>query len=172
MSTGPCYLSGMPSEFRTVRRVELAETDLSGVVHFSNYFRFVEQAEHAFLRSIAPPPSAGPTRDIVGWPRVAASCEFLHPLRFDDEVEIFLSVERVGSRSIRYRFEMNRVAPAPAEPVARGRMTVVCARFKAGGGAFEPVRIPPEFAARIEPAAARPDPVPPSARVPPRDVRP
>ena len=53
-------------EFRYRRRVQFAETDMAGIVHFSWYFRYMEEAEHALWRaaglSIAPaePTSAGP----------------------------------------------------------------------------------------------------------------
>ena len=60
----------MPYEFKLVRRVEFIETDMAGIVHYSNFFRYMEAAETAFIRSLwfsiwtlqAEPP--------VGWPRV------------------------------------------------------------------------------------------------------
>jgi len=42
----------MPYEFKLTRRVEFAETDMAGIMHYSNYFRFMETAEHAFFRSL------------------------------------------------------------------------------------------------------------------------
>src|SRR5213078_989612 len=41
----------MPAVFRTTRRVEFADTDMAGIVHFANFFRYMESAEHEFLRS-------------------------------------------------------------------------------------------------------------------------
>ena len=46
------YHSAMPYEFKTIRRVEFSETDMAGIMHYSNYFRFMETAEHAFFRSL------------------------------------------------------------------------------------------------------------------------
>ena len=34
------------------RRIEFRETDMAGIVHFSNFFAYMEQAEHDFLRSV------------------------------------------------------------------------------------------------------------------------
>ena len=34
------------------RRVEFCETDMMGIVHFSNFFRYAEAAEPAFYRSL------------------------------------------------------------------------------------------------------------------------
>ena len=42
----------MSYEFQITRRVEFSETDLAGIMHFSNFFRFMESAEHAFFRSL------------------------------------------------------------------------------------------------------------------------
>ena len=48
----------MSFEFRLKRRVQFYETDAAGIVHFSTYFRYMEEAEHALWRdagmSIAP----------------------------------------------------------------------------------------------------------------------
>ena len=41
----------MTKLFHTTRRVEFGETDLAGVVHFANFFRYMESAEVEFLRS-------------------------------------------------------------------------------------------------------------------------
>ncbi len=42
----------MPHEFTITRRVEFSETDMAGIMHYSNFFRFMETAEHAFFRSL------------------------------------------------------------------------------------------------------------------------
>ena len=40
----------MPSEFKHTRRIEFAETDMAGIVHFANFFRMMETTEHEFFR--------------------------------------------------------------------------------------------------------------------------
>ena len=40
------------SNFVYRRRILFHETDLAGIVHFSNFFKYMEEAEHAFVRSI------------------------------------------------------------------------------------------------------------------------
>ena len=59
--------------------MQFYETDAAGIVHFSWFFRYMEEAEHAMWReaglSIHPEPSS------IGWPRVAASCEFYRALK-------------------------------------------------------------------------------------------
>ena len=86
----------MSCEFKFKRRVEFADTDMAGIMHFSNFFRYMEMAEHAFYRSLGVSAHvAGPNRT-VGWPRIMAHCDYQHPLRFEDEVEVHL---RVRSKS-------------------------------------------------------------------------
>ena len=41
----------MADPFRTTRRVEFVDTDMAGIVHFSNFFRWMESAEVEFLRA-------------------------------------------------------------------------------------------------------------------------
>ena len=40
----------MPSEYRLRRRVQFHETDAAGIVHFSWFYRYMEEAEHALWR--------------------------------------------------------------------------------------------------------------------------
>ena len=40
----------MSNEFVITRRVQFVETDLAGVLHFSNYYRYMEEVECAFWR--------------------------------------------------------------------------------------------------------------------------
>jgi acyl-CoA thioester hydrolase len=70
----------MSSEFRYQRRVQFAETDLAGIVHFSTMFRYMEEAEHALWRSCGL--TIAERGSSLGWPRLNAALEFRHPLRF------------------------------------------------------------------------------------------
>lgn len=107
--------------FRYARRVQFAETDMAGVVHFSWYLRYMEEAEHAMWRaaglSIYPPDS-----DLV-FPRVSASVDFLAPLHFEDEFEVRIRVAEMTRRSIRYEATIVRGDTR----IATGSMTAVCA---------------------------------------------
>jgi acyl-CoA thioesterase FadM len=56
------------------------------------------------------------------YPRRAVEAEYLAVLRFDDEFEVELGVERVGTSSITYGWEIRRLA---GEVCIRGRHTAV-----------------------------------------------
>lgn len=134
-------------EYRTRRRVEFVDTDMGGIVHFSRFYVFMEQTEHEFLRHLGANP--GSYRDSagrrVGWPRVAAACEFLSPARFGDELEIHLRVLRKGTSSLTYGFDIRIGERA----VARGQVTTVYCLFEDG---IQAIPIPPEVAGLIEQA--------------------
>ena len=74
----------MAYEFKLVRRVEFFETDMVGIVHYSNFFRYMETAEHAFFRSLGISVVTRQVDPPVGWPRVHADCEYRQPLHFED----------------------------------------------------------------------------------------
>ena len=82
----------MAYEFKVVRSVEFHETDMAGIVHYSNFFRYMETAEHGFFRSLGFSLVTDQTDPPIGWPRVHAECDYFQPLRFEDEVEIHLLV--------------------------------------------------------------------------------
>lgn len=143
----------MPFEHRIRRRVEFSETDMAGIMHYSNYFKFMETAEHDFFRSLG---FSIVTRQIdppVGWPRVRAWCDFKSPLHFEDEVEVQLLVENKRSKSIAYLFRFLSATPSGIRETARGGLTVVCVR-RQSDGTMKSVHIPPELAACIEVAPA------------------
>jgi acyl-CoA thioester hydrolase len=124
----------MPSSFSLIRSVEFSETDMAGIMHYSNFFRFMEAAEHAFFRSIGFSVAARPGAPKVGWPRVHASCDYHRPLRFEDQVEVRLRVVEKKSKALTYEFRfMKLVDGVAAEEVAKGRLTVVCVEHQPDG---------------------------------------
>ena len=139
----------MPYEFRAVRRVEFSETDLAGIVHYSNFFRYMETAEHGFFRQLGYSIVMNQVEPPVGWPRVAAQCEYRQPLHFEDEVEIHLVVSEKRSKSLTYLFKFRKLNAEPPVEVARGSLTVVCVH-KQPGGKMVSAHIPPAFASLIE----------------------
>ena len=112
----------MASEFHTKRRIEFSDTDMAGIVHFARFFVFMEAAEHEFLRSLDMSVSMEHDGNVISWPRLSTSCEYLHPVRFEDELDIHLKVERIGTKSITYQFEFSNGDAI----VARGKLKAVC----------------------------------------------
>jgi acyl-CoA thioesterase FadM len=80
----------------------------------------------------------------IGWPRVAVSCEYLGPVRFEDEIELRLRVTRVGEKSFAYEVEFRK----DQKPVAQGKATSVCCMVEADGG-FRAISIPAEIREKL-----------------------
>jgi 4-hydroxybenzoyl-CoA thioesterase/acyl-CoA thioester hydrolase len=109
-------------EFKTQRRIEFADTDMGGITHFSRYFVFMETAEHQFLEAVGSSVALEVDGKQVGWPRVAASCEYKRPARFGEVIDIDVRVSRKGEKSMTYEFTFSR----EGVELATGRMTSVC----------------------------------------------
>jgi len=122
--------------------VQFAETDLAGMVHFSNFFRYMEEAEHALWRA------AGLSIDSVAselkWPRVSAAFDFKRPLRFEDEFEVLVGIAAVTTRSIQYNHTIMRGDVT----VGIGTVTAACVQLGADH-VLRAVEIPPEILSRL-----------------------
>ena len=139
----------MPYEFKVVRRVEFSDTDMAGLMHFSNYFRFMETAEHGFYRELGFSVVLKERTPPLGFPRVHASCDFMKPLRFEDQIEIRLRVTEKKSKSLTYAFQFFNLSVRPVVEAARGVVTIVCVSH-APDGKLAAVPIPREIAEKIE----------------------
>ncbi len=143
----------MAYEFKATRLVEFSDTDMAGIMHYSNFFRFMEAAEHGFYRSLGFSVVAKEFDPPIGWPRVHAECDYHRPLRFEDRVEIRLLVRAKKSKSITYSFRFRKLNDSPVVEVARGLLTVVCVRHHCDGR-MAAVPIPKKIADLIEVAPA------------------
>jgi len=137
-------------EFRHHRRVEFFETDMAGIVHFSNYLRYMEMAEHDFLRSLGHSVNGPIGGRHIGWPRVHASCDYRAPLRFEDDVEVQVLVREKRPRTLEYAHVLRRGRGDAAPIVAVGRMIAVCVEI--AEGRMRATEIPAELADRLSEA--------------------
>jgi YbgC/YbaW family acyl-CoA thioester hydrolase len=135
--------------FRYLRRVQFAETDVAGVVHFSWLFRYMEEAEHALWRAAGL--SVAPRGAEIGWPRVAASFDFRAPLRFEDEFAVVVRGAQATRRTIRFDFLVER----GEEIIGSGSLTAACVR-RAPDGGMQAADAPADIVARILAVATPP----------------
>jgi acyl-CoA thioester hydrolase len=134
-------------DFHTRRRIEFSDTDMAGICHFARFFIFMETAEHEFLAALGTSVATVEDGFRIGWPRVAASCDYLAPVRFGDVIDLHVKVVRKGTTSITWAHEISR----DGTPIARGRITSVCCRFGPDGAA-QPIPLPRLVAEKIEQA--------------------
>jgi len=135
----------MSSQFTYRRRVQFADTDMAGIVHFANYYRYMEEAEHAWFRSLGLSiMQTMPDGTVIGWPRVRTQCSYEAPARYDDEIEIRLTVVRKGVKSLTLEFEFWRGDTR----LARGTAKTVCC-ICAHGKELQSIEIPPIYNEQI-----------------------
>ena len=146
----------MTIPFRTTRRVEFSDTDAAGIMHFSAFFRFMEQAEHDLLRSLDL--SVVMNDDVtqsgggkLSWPRVHAHCDFRSPAHYEDVLDIDVTITRLGEKSASYSFRFT----LGERELATGEITSVCCRIVAGQKP-ESVEIPAWFRATLLPFVKSP----------------
>ncbi len=116
----------MGAPFHTTRFVEFSDTDMAGIVHFSAFFRYMEAAEHALLRSIGFSVFSEVDGEVVTFPRKAVACEYHSPIRCENVLDIEVSVLHIGTKSVTYGFEFWH----DGRDVASGKVTGVCCRMK------------------------------------------
>src|SRR6266496_2870167 len=112
----------MAHEHRAIHTVEFADTDMAGIMHFANFFRYMEETEHAFLRSLGLSVHMREGARILGLPRVSAACDFRAPLRYQDRVQVHLRVREKKEKSLTYDFIFRRVEETGTVEVARGSL--------------------------------------------------
>ena len=113
----------MDAPFCHQRRVEFRDTDAAGIVHFSVFFNYMEEAEHAFLRNLG-----------------------LDVFLLDGETAIsFPRIDKIGRSSVTYRFLFRR----DETEIAEGSVTAACCEVNETG-APRAVPIPDKVRAVLE----------------------
>lgn len=133
----------MAAPFRTSRRVEFRDTDAAGIMHFASIMGVMEEAEHEFLRHIKLPLFLPVEGGKISWPRVSAHCDFNSPARFEDVLDVAVSVQRISNKSVTYHFSLS----CEGRPVATGNMVAACCFV--GKDKIESVNIPQDIVAKL-----------------------
>lgn len=108
-----------------------SDTDAMGHVNNSRFFSFFEEGRVAYFRRLMN--HQGPIADVFRmFPFILASiqCDFLAPVFCGDELEIYLGVTKVGTKS--FTIEYDAVRLSDAVPVARGTSALVMYDYKTG----------------------------------------
>ena len=121
----PNYNAPMAEIFKTTKRIEFRDTDAAGLMHFSTYFTYMEEAEHELLRSLGTSVVVANEKHSLSWPRVAATAQYTGPVRFEDELLIEIFISRLGTSSVTYQHAFS----VAAKPVASGSITAVCCKI-------------------------------------------
>jgi len=119
---------------------------MAGIVHFSNFFRYMEAAETEYLRVRGLSVAWREEGRRFGFPRVSVTCDYVKPALFEDVLDIEVTLERLGNKSATYRFDFTR----SGEAIATGRITSVFCREIPGHG-LESHEIPESIRTKLQP---------------------
>ena len=118
----------MSQSFQTTRRVEFRDTDAAGIVHFSAFLFYMEQAEHEMLRSLGLSVHHQLEDASMSWPRVSVHCDYRSPAKFEQVLDMRVSIAQMSSRSVTYR----HVFEYEGKRLAEGTITAVCCQIRPG----------------------------------------
>ena len=135
--------SGMKSSVYH-RTAQFAESDAAGVIHFSWYARYVEEAEHYALAQIGYPLQLTEPGGFL-WPRLDFSAHYARALLPMEAFRVELSLVRAGRSSLTWGWTIKR--EGEEEKLAYGEMKTVCC--VARKGKMESIELPPELRRKL-----------------------
>ena len=125
--------------FKQSFRVRWVDTDIAGVMHYSNFLRYFEACEEEFYRSLGITLSAMRDKYRIMLPRIEAYCQYKAACRFDDQFDVSLRVRDVGEKTITYDFQLLRTEDGKL--AAEGYLKCIAVNLD-----WKAVPLPEEFA--------------------------
>jgi acyl-CoA thioester hydrolase len=130
-----------PFRYAAYTRVGFSDTDARGVVYYGRYMPYVDLARTEYHRHLGHLEIRG------GFAMRALAVEYLAPARFDDLLEIFVAVDRLGTTSVTYDYAAYRLGEDDSELLmATAKQTSVLINLEDR----RTVPIPDEFRAQID----------------------
>ena len=128
-----------PFKYSAFVRVQFSDTDAQGVVYYGRYMPYFDLARTEFHRHLGLAHLGE-----VDFAMRAATVEYVAGARFDDLLEVFVRVERIGTTSITYDHSVYRVEDDTL--MATANTTLVCIALDERRA----VPIPPALRKQIE----------------------
>jgi acyl-CoA thioester hydrolase len=110
-----------PYRYAAYQRVGFSETDAQGVVYYGRYMPYFDLARTEYHRHLG-----RVQLDDVDFAMRAVNVEYVAGARFDDLLEVFVRVERIGTTSITYDHAAYRIDDDGDTLMATAKATVVC----------------------------------------------
>jgi acyl-CoA thioester hydrolase len=130
-----------PFRYSALARVGFSDTDAQGVVYYGRYMPYFDLARTEYHRHLG-----RVTLDNVDFAMRAVSVEYVAGARFDDLLEIFVRVERIGTTSITYDHAAYRIDHDGETLMATAKATLVSIALDQRCA----VPVPEAFRARVE----------------------
>jgi acyl-CoA thioester hydrolase len=124
-----------PFKYSALARVWFSDTDAQGVVYYGRYLPYFDHARTEYHRHLGGWPTT-PGAELV---MRALQVEYHAPARFDDLLECFVRVRRIGTTSLTYECAAHRLADDELMVTASQTLVLV------GLERRRPVAIPESF---------------------------
>jgi acyl-CoA thioester hydrolase len=109
-----------PFRYAALARVGFSDTDAQGVVYYGRYMPYFDLARTEYHRHLG-----RMSVDGIDFAMRALTVEYLAGARFDDLLEIFVRVERIGTTSITYDHAAYRLEDGRDALMATAKATLV-----------------------------------------------
>jgi acyl-CoA thioester hydrolase len=127
-----------PFHYAAYTRVGFSDTDAQGVVYYGRYMPYFDLARTEYHRHLG-------QFDLHGeFALRALSVEYLAPARFDDLLEVFVRVERVGTTSVTYDYAAYRIDDDTLMATAKQTSVLIDSSTR------RPIAVPASFRERVE----------------------
>jgi acyl-CoA thioester hydrolase len=130
-----------PFKFSAFTRVGFSDTDAQGIVYYGRYLPYFDLARVEYHRHLAMMRLDTQHEFVMR----ASDIEYLAPARFDDLLEVFIRISRIGRTSVTY--EMAAYLVENDELLVTAHQTLVLVDLDAR----EATPVPDEFRAKIRP---------------------
>lgn len=127
---------------RVKRTVQMHETDAAGVMHFSNYYRWMESAEGELFDKLGIEIFNFDPNDFRGWPRVEASCRYRLPIFFREEAEMEVFITQLSFKIAEVTVRFFKDVDGKRKKAAEGTMRIIHARKDPATGALKASLMP------------------------------
>ncbi|MDX6646399.1 MAG: acyl-CoA thioester hydrolase [Miltoncostaeaceae bacterium] len=130
-----------PYKFSALTRVEFADTDAGGVLYYGRYPRYLDKGVMAYRRNLG--------LDLLGPPGHvyvirALAIRYAASAVFDDPLELFVRVARIGRTSHTLHIRVDRIGELPVQ-LAEAELVQVGLDDYGG----RPTEMPPELRERL-----------------------
>ena len=95
-----------PFKYSSLTRVGFSDTDAQGIVYYGRYLPYFDQARVEYARHLGMLATGPEENEFV---MRASTLQYLAPARFDDLIEVFIRVSRIGRTSATYECAAYRV---------------------------------------------------------------
>ena len=141
----------MPAaEFTWTIRVYYEDTDTGGIVFYANYLKFFERARTEWLRTAGVGQEALAQEMGMMFVVRNTALDYHAPARLDDELNISVTVERLGAASVQFFQEAWRETTTGRQRLCSGRIKIACVDTQT----LRPGAIPASVIDRIKTSAA------------------